>query len=90
MKICEDCNNKITYGQLFFSMRSVKCSECGAKYKVNIGSYVAFIIMVGLAVLAMNYFIVVFSGISLLISIVAIYVFIFILAPFNQKLVRCS
>jgi len=68
----------------------VKCSECGARYKVNIGSYVAFIIMVALAVLAMDYCIATLSGISQVVSIIAIFVLIFILAPFNQKLVKCS
>ncbi len=90
MKICEDCSNKITYEKLFFAIRTVKCSECGAKYKVNIGSYVAFIIMAVLAVLAMDYCIVILSGISQVVSIFSIFMSIFILAPFNQKLVKCS
>jgi CXXC-20-CXXC protein len=90
MKICEDCSNKITYTKLFFAIRSVKCSECGAKYKVNIGSYIAFIVIVGLAVLALDYSIVALSGTSQVLSVFAIFVGIFILAPFNQKLVKCS
>ncbi|MGK2233727.1 hypothetical protein [Colwellia polaris] len=90
MKICEDCSNKITYAKLFFAVRSVKCSGCGAKYKVNIGSYIAFIVIVGLALLAIDYSIVVLSGVSQVLSIIAIFVCIFIVAPFNQKLVKCS
>jgi CXXC-20-CXXC protein len=90
MKYCEDCGNKITYASLFFTIRFVQCSECGAKYKVNIGSYLVFIIMVGFAVLVMNYFIISLSGISQIISIIAIFVCVFILAPFNQKLVKCK
>ena len=90
MKVCEDCNNKIIYRKLFFAMRTVQCSGCGSKYNVNIDSYIAFILMISFAALAFNYFISVLNGTTQIISICAIFLCVFILAPFNQKLVKCS
>jgi CXXC-20-CXXC protein len=90
MKVCEDCNNKITYAKLFFALRTLQCSECGTKYNVNVASYIALILMMSFAVLAFNYFITALNGATQIVSICAIFLCVFILAPFNQKLVKCS
>ncbi len=88
MQICEECNNKITYGNLFFVVRCVKCSQCNTKYKVNIRSYLVLLLMLGAAVFALNFSIATLTGASKIVSISLIFLCLFILAPFNQKLVK--
>ncbi|KAA1153109.1 hypothetical protein [Pseudoalteromonas distincta] len=90
MQICENCGQQISYSQLFFAPRHVKCPKCDAKFKVNIQNYYVYTIMLICGSAAFYFTLISLTGVLKIVAIIAIFFSILLFAPFNQKLVSTA
>jgi CXXC-20-CXXC protein len=90
MQVCENCGQQISYARLIFAPRHVKCSKCNAKFKVNIQNYYVYSVMVICGSVAFYFTLTTLNSFLKVVAIIAIFFSIFLLAPFNQRLVSTA
>ena len=90
MQICENCGQQISYSQLFFAPRHVKCSKCDAKFRVNIKNYYFYAIMLICGSTAFYFTLITLTGALKIVAIIANLFGILLIAPLNQKLVSTA
>ena len=90
MQKCESCGHTFNYSTMCFAIRHVTCPDCNSKYKVEAKGNLMFTVLVASALLIVAFLSKYIPAGYGWLAFVAAIVFVFIIAPFNQKLEKCS
>lgn len=87
---CKTCNHTFSYTKMVVTFRNITCPSCGTKYKVDVKSKTASAITVVLGILSIGILHDIYPNTNRWVSIVTVLVIVFLIAPFNQKLIYAN